>query len=84
MFMYLNILNNTLAAGGTLDDLRNGSSLSLNATGTYNGYLGSIVIDSNGTWNPTFSVWGLDATDTPTIFVTVQTISIFNDHAVWS
>jgi hypothetical protein len=82
MFLYLNIISKALAAGGTTDDLRNGSSLSLNATGTYTGYLGAIVIDSNGTWNPTFSVWSLDASDTPTVFVTVQTISIFTDQAV--
>jgi hypothetical protein len=82
MLVYLNVLNKTLAAGGTMADLRNGSLLANSATGTYTGYLGAIVIDSNGTWNPTFSVWGLDDGDTPTVFATVQTISIFTDQAV--
>jgi hypothetical protein len=82
MFLFLSVLNKTLAAGGTLDDLRNGSLFASTATGTYNSYLGAIEIDSNGTWNPTFSVWGLDSADIPTVFLTVQTVSIFTDKAV--
>jgi hypothetical protein len=65
-----------------MQDLRNGTLIASSSSGSYNGFFGPLVIDSNGTWNPTFSVWGLDTTDTPTVFLTVQTISVSNDQAV--